>query len=204
MRTAQSGKTRKEKIVFLGAASTGKTSIVTRIAHDTFTGQSTATVGAAFVNKAITVDGTTLSLEIWDTGGSEKYKALAPMYYRDARLAIIVFDMTVKRTVEEAASWIDELRQKGQADCIIIGAANKSDLVDQRTVTPDEVEDFKFQHQIEAIFETSAKTGDGIQSLIQEASKLLLKLQPLQTDEEYIDVGPSTPSSGTRGNNCNC
>lgn len=202
----QSGRVRTEKIVMLGGASTGKTSIVTRFSQDKFTGQSESTVGAAFVSKTFDVDGKQVKLDIWDTGGSEKYRSLAPMYYRDARAAIIVFDVTKKESLDEARDWLNELREHGMQDVVIVGAANKVDLSMERQIMPQDVDEFRFSNGIEKLFETSAKTGQNIYTLFSETAKILLTNGEVKDDATAIldDIGPSTGPQQPRQSDCGC
>lgn len=189
MRSSNTNAQRTEKIVFLGAQSTGKTAIVTRIQNNTFTANSNSTIGAAFTSKVLMVDGQQLKLDIWDTAGSEKYKSLTPMYYRDARAAIIVIDVTRPETVDAASEWMMELREHGKGDCIIACAANKCDLAGQRQVTNDQIQDFVFSNQIAIWKETSALAGTGITDLINETARLLLKLPSVETQEDNEIAG---------------
>ena len=208
---------RTEKVVLLGPSSAGKTSLVNRIIQDKFNASMQATVGAAFMTKILDIDGTKIKLNIWDTGGSEKYKSLAPMYYRDARGVIIVYDLTNKESVHDAQMWVDEVRQNGQDNLIIVAAANKADLEDKRAVTHEEVDDFAFVNQLECYRETSALTGQNVSDLFEEFCKLLVKLPPLPKSDEEVFVNlnqaRSTPSSSNynynsnynyRQNQCSC
>jgi Ras-related protein Rab-5C len=170
---------RSEKIVLIGAASSGKTSLVNRFAHDRFQGHSEATIGAAFVTKVVTTDNIDIRLEIWDTGGTEKYKSLAPMYYRDARAAIIVFDLTSEQSFNEAGEWLSEFRERGQASAMVAAAGNKSDLEGQRQVTKSTADDWAFQNQIDFIKETSALSGANVRELFMEVAKSLVSMPPL-------------------------
>ena len=189
MRSSNTSSQRTEKIVFLGAQSTGKTAIVTRLQNNTFTANSNSTIGAAFNSKVLMVDGQQIKLDIWDTAGSEKYKSLTPMYYRDARAAIIVIDVTRPETLDAAAEWMMELREHGKGDCIIVCAANKVDLTAQRQITNEQIQDFAFQNQIALWRETSALAGTGITELINETAKLLLKLPSVETQEDNEIAG---------------
>jgi small GTP-binding protein len=168
------GAIRSEKIVLIGAASCGKTALVTRFAHDRFSGDMDSTIGAAFVAKTCNIDGVELKLQIWDTGGTEKYKALAPMYFREARAAIVVFDVTCEQSLNEAYDWLSDFRQKGEAEAIIVGAANKVDLAGERQISADSVQEFCYQNQLEFIKETSALTGIGVSELFTELGRRLL------------------------------
>jgi small GTP-binding protein len=182
MRSAQAGGrvVRAEKIVLIGAASSGKTSLVNRFAHDRFQPNSEATIGAAFISKTVTVGNADIKLEIWDTGGTEKYKSLAPMYYRDARAAVIVFDVTSQQSFTEAAEWLSEFRERGQPTAIVVAAANKVDLESHRRITKSVATDFAFQNQLEFIKETSALSGHGVKELFTDLAKQLLGLPPME------------------------
>ena len=197
--------TRSEKVVFIGAASSGKTSIGTRFTHDRFGSHSEATIGASFITKVINIDGVDIKLDIWDTGGSEKYRSLAPMYFRDARAAVIVFDVTSTQSFQEADEWIRIFRERGASNALIFGAANKSDLVAQRQVSSEDVKDFMFSHQLNYIGETSALTGDGIKELFKELGKQLLALPSniVAEDIQIADLGTSDVKPH-RGGVCEC
>jgi small GTP-binding protein len=135
-----------------------------------------STVGAAFLTKVFTAEGVSMRLDIWDTGGSERYKSLAPMYYRDARAAIVVFDVTDPKSETDAVAWLNEVREHGRKDVIFLAAANKCDLINARKIGPNEVNDFKFRNQLEFIQETSAKTGMGVVELFTECIRLLARM----------------------------
>jgi Ras-related protein Rab-5C len=153
------------KLVMIGPHGCGKTAIASRIVHDTFCPTSAATVGAAYLTKQVEIEGTTLRLDIWDTGGSEKYRSLVPMYYHEADAAVIVFDVTVAESLPLAHGWIEELRNHARKDIILIGVANKIDLTGERAISENEVDQFGFQHHLECCMEVSAKTGQNIRDL---------------------------------------
>jgi Ras-related protein Rab-5C len=127
----------------------------------------------------ITVGGAELRLEIWDTGGTEKYKALAPMYYRDARAAIIVFDVTNKQSFIDAAEWLADFRERGHPTAIVVCAGNKIDLVRQRVVQKEEAEEFAAENGLDFFVETSALEGTNVAELFEDLAKRLLQATPL-------------------------
>lgn len=163
----------------LGAASSGKTSIVNRFAHDKFAPNSESTIGAAFVSKVLRLQDREIKLEIWDTGGSEKYRSLAPMYYRDTQAAIIVFDITAQPSLEDAEIWLNELKERGPPRVVIACAANKCDLEAQREVGEEKVKEFAAKNGITFIRNTSALTGQNINELFTEvATHILTVIDP--------------------------
>ncbi|XP_029462048.1 ras-related protein Rab-5B-like isoform X3 [Rhinatrema bivittatum] len=82
------------KLVLLGDMAVGKSSLVLRFVKGQFDEFQETTIGAAFLAQSVCLDDTTVKFEIWDTAGQERYHSLAPMYYRGAQAAIVVFDIT--------------------------------------------------------------------------------------------------------------
>jgi small GTP-binding protein len=192
---------RKEKVVMIGPPGCGKTAIANRIAHDSFRTNTVPTVGAAFLTKMVMVEGVDLRLDIWDTGGSEKYRALAPMYYREARAAIVVFDVTDHSSPSRARGWIEELRVHARKDIILAGAANKIDLDADRKISSEDVETFGSSNQLKFCMEVSAKTGVNIEELLASVCKWLVALPTVaaaasQVAPEYI--------TGSEEGKCGC
>ena len=98
------------KVVLLGDTGVGKSSLVLRFVTNTWKIDTSSTIGASFLSKMIIVDGHPIKFQIWDTAGQEKYRSLAPMYYRGAGAAIIVYDIMRRESYECLQSWVEELR----------------------------------------------------------------------------------------------
>ncbi|CAI4056022.1 hypothetical protein SKDZ_02G3710 [Saccharomyces kudriavzevii ZP591] len=122
------------KVVLLGDSSVGKTSIVTRLKSGKFLAKHAATIGAAFVTKTIEVPcgdaaiEKRIHMEIWDTAGQERYKSLVPMYYRDANIALLVFELGDTASLRCAMTWFQDLQDRAQETQVIL-VGNKYDLV---------------------------------------------------------------------------
>ncbi len=96
------------KIVLVGSSGVGKTCIATRYKEGKFESDYKATVGAAYFQKNFGFgDGTQLKLHIWDTGGSEKFKSVAPLYYKDAHAALIVYAIDDEQSFQQVDYWLD-------------------------------------------------------------------------------------------------
>ena len=93
------------KLVLLGDMGAGKSSLVLRFVKGQFFEHQESTIGAAFMTQTVTVDDHVVKFEIWDTAGQERYHSLAPMYYRGAAAAIIVYDMQSQQSWQRAKSW---------------------------------------------------------------------------------------------------
>jgi hypothetical protein len=76
-----------------------------------------------------------LRYEIWDTAGQERFHSLAPMYYRNAQAAVVVYDVTKATSLEKAKSWVKELQRQANPNIVIALAGNKIDLVSGQTAT---------------------------------------------------------------------
>ena len=156
------------KIVLLGNASVGKSSILQRFASDMFTEHSPPTVGAAFTTKVITVKGRQIKFDIWDTAGQEKYRSMTPLYYRGAYAAIIVYDLTDKQSFDGAVSWINEIRNIEGKDIEIAVVGNKVDLQsNQRQIATETAKQYAADHGF-LFTETSAKSGVGVSELFHD------------------------------------
>merc|ERR1719270_1374917 len=117
------------KLVLLGDASVGKSSILMRFLQNKFSEGIETTVGAAFSTKTIEAKNRSVKYEIWDTAGQERFRSLAPMYYRGASAAIVVYDQTNEVTFERAQAWVQQVMQTTTNTNIVIAlAANKADL----------------------------------------------------------------------------
>ena len=168
---------REIKLCLLGDTGVGKSSLVLRFVHDRFEQFSTATIGASFMSKNFRIQEQAFKFQIWDTAGQEKYKALAPMYYRGAAAAVVVYDITLESSFESVKRWIKELRQMGPQDIVIAIAGNKKDLTDQREVSTETGQ--SFADEIDAIFaECSALTAENIDEIFGQIGKRLPEESP--------------------------
>jgi small GTP-binding protein len=152
----------KCKVVFLGAAGVGKTSIINRFMYETFTRDYEVTVGIDYFTKTISVDGKMISLQIWDTAGQEQFQSLIPTYIRGAELAVIVYDLSDPKTLEAAKVWHRKVMDaRGDtAFCILVG--NKCDL--QSKIDESEIREVAQKLKMLSL-EVSAKTGQAIRDL---------------------------------------
>ncbi|KAH0787334.1 small GTP-binding protein [Histomonas meleagridis] len=151
------------KVILLGSSHSGKTSIAHRYVHKSFTQNTVASTQPAFFQKEINQSGYHFILDIWDTAGQEAFHSLAPIIYRDARGALIIFDITDPSSFKTASKWVNELKQANGDMTHMILVGNKSDLASSRAVTREEAEKYAQANHFQ-YFETSAKTGQGIES----------------------------------------
>jgi small GTP-binding protein len=164
------------KVVFLGESGCGKTSIICRFIDTTFSSTLVPTVGCAARTVAYTYQDRELSLLLWDTAGQELYRSLTPIYYRNSAAAVIVFDITARGTFDQVQGWITEL-QSIVRDVVMVICGNKTDLDEDRAV--GEIEGAALAHSTHCQYvETSAKTGMGLDRLIQTLVRAVIEKKP--------------------------
>ncbi|KAK8797735.1 putative GTPase [Blastocystis sp. subtype 4] len=163
----------KYKIVLLGETAVGKSSIVQRYVRDQFLENQESTIGAAFLSQTIKIDNDIVKFDIWDTAGQERYHSLAPMYYRGAKGAIVIYDITSRVTFARAKDWVTELKQNSNNPELVIAlAGNKCDLVENREVPKELAEEYAKEANI-IFFEVSAKTKENIDLVFETIARHL-------------------------------
>ncbi|KAJ1719381.1 Vacuolar protein sorting-associated protein 21 [Coemansia biformis] len=186
------------KMVLLGESAVGKSSLVLRFVNDEFQDNKEPTIGAAFLTQKVRLDDSVLKLDIWDTAGQERFHSLAPMYYRNAQAAVVVYDITRAASLDKAKSWVKELQRQANTNLVIALVGNKLDLAGpaagaaaesaegdgEAAEAAEATEGRGRQVQAETarayaeeqgllFLETSAKTGEGVVETFTEVAKKL-------------------------------
>jgi small GTP-binding protein len=149
------------KVVIVGSSGVGKSAIVQRLVDGTFREETRRTVGVdPFKPFMIPVDDQTVELQIWDTGGQERFKCVSKMFFWDAVGGVLVFDIASDGSFDDLDEWLHDLQVVNpNAHIILVG--NKSDLEAQRRVGAQQARDFAEKHKLEYI-ETSALNGANV------------------------------------------
>ena len=172
------------KFVVVGDSAVGKSCIAAKYIHDHFYEFQEPTIGAAFMIKNVIKDDKEIKLEIWDTAGQERYRSLAPMYYRKSNVALVVYDITSKRSFESAKIWIEEIKKKAGDKCITVLLGNKYDLENEIKVDENEINNFVEEKKLNH-FKVSAKTGLNIENLFNTIINILIE------KSNDIDIKPN-------------
>ena len=143
------------KIIFVGDAGVGKTTIINRINDNEFQSAYDATIGVDFWPKKINFRGNEITLQIWDTAGQERYRGLIPSYVRNSSIVFIVFDITNRKTFESIPKWIELIKSIEKKNILVL-IGNKEDLKEKRKVEKKEGNELAKKNEI-AYYELSAK-----------------------------------------------
>lgn len=204
------------KLVLLGEAAVGKSSIVLRFVSNDFSENKEPTIGAAFLTQRVNINDHIVKFEIWDTAGQERFASLAPMYYRNAQAALVVYDVTKPQSFIKARHWVKELHEQASQDIIIALIGNKIDLLeddpDSRKVAQEEGEKLAEEENL-LFFETSAKTAININEVFLKIGKTIpLKnskdlnenLNGLNvTDNQRVNLAASADATAN-ASSCSC
>ena len=174
------------KMILIGDSSVGKSNILLKYLKDQFDPNSRATVGVEFGTKNITLNNKKIKIQIWDTAGQERYRSITSAYYKGAKGAFIVYDITRKTTFENIDKWIADLKTNGDSNISIVLIGNKSDLEEKREVTKEEGLK-KSQDCKTAFMETSALNGDNVHKAFDELIEQIYQNNSSLLEEE-IDV----------------
>ena len=180
------------KVVLVGDSFVGKTNIMSKYLKDEFHEDSKATVGVEFGSKQFTIEGHSIKAQIWDTAGQERYKAITSAYYKGAKGAFVVYDITRKTSFESIDRWVNDLTAAADKKITIVVIGNKCDLEDQRQITKEQGEEKSAKLEV-AFLETSALSGENLDKafelMMNEIYKKCHEEMLAENDLEIIDGG---------------
>jgi len=154
------------KVILLGDSGVGKSSLIRRYVDGIFMENNTQTIGVDLFTKTVDVETSSVTLQIWDTGGQERFRALRTPFYRGSDCAILVYSKDNPQSILNLVHWRSEfMKHAGNAPLLI--ACNKSELSDSIS---DEAIDMADQNGYQH-FNVSAKTSDGVESLFKAAAQ---------------------------------
>ena len=194
-------KIKSVKLIIVGESHVGKTSLIHQLIEGTFDEATVQTIGRGEKNiKEIPLkEGGKIYLEIWDTAGQERFRTLNKIFIKDAKIILLVYDITEKKSFNEIVDfWYkDIISQLDNCQNIVIGlAGNKSDLYQKQTVELTEAQDYA--KSINAIFkETSAKNSDAVYEIFCELAEKYCELNKDEINDnanQNIKLNPESHS----------
>lgn len=174
------------KLLVIGEAGVGKTCILLRYTSDSFTNNHLPTIGIDFKLKLIKIDGYDIKLQIWDTAGQERFRTITQSYYKGAQGIILAYDVTDPKSFKNITNWIRQIDSHAQKNVHKVLVGNKCDKAD-RKIKEEEGKQLAEENDM-TYFETSAKTGQGINEAFEYLAKLILKNKKNITEDKKESI----------------
>ena len=189
------------KLILIGDSYVGKSNILLKYLKNQFNENSKTTVGLEFGTKNIIINNKRIKIQIWDTAGQERYRSITSAYYKGAKGALIVYDITRKNTFDNIDKWITDLKLNGDKNICIIILGNKYDLIDKREINKNDgikkVEMYKT-----AFLETSALNGDNISKAFDELiEQIVINNKNIFQDDNENEIDKGVNLNDEKNNN---
>uniref|UniRef100_A0A0N5AUV5 Ras-related protein Rab-43 n=1 Tax=Syphacia muris TaxID=451379 RepID=A0A0N5AUV5_9BILA len=202
------------KIVLIGDMGVGKTCVVQRFKNGTFIERQGTTIGVDFTMKTMVVDGKRVKLQIWDTGGQERFRTITQSYYRSANGIILCYDITCRQSFESLDRWIEDVTKFAAPNVakVLIGirfsvfnsafkqnqsSATKSDLDDERVVSYEEGKAVAAMKGMCFFEETSSKNNLNVDNAFHELACELKKQYEASSHLDFQAEAFRLSSQGT-------
>ena len=150
------------KVVIVGDSATGKTGLMTGFAGGDFSTDYIPTIGVDFTTRIIGLDGTRIKLQLWDTAGDPRFRAITQAYYRGAHGVIIVYDATKEKTFDNVPCWLEEVKKNTSPKATIMLVGSKCDPTEEKVVDYRTAKDFADERGI-MLMEVNAKEGTNVE-----------------------------------------
>ena len=174
------------KIIIIGDSGVGKSSLLKRAVQNTFDTNYQATIGFEFLLMHFKVNDLKIKLQIWDTCGEEMYRSLVQGFYRNTSLAIIVYDISRKKSFEALEIWLKDLRQHTEEGIPVFIVGNKMDL--QKDISTEEAKMFSVSNRTKFFTECSAKTGENVKDIFFKAAQYLYDTYKVYQNQNKVPM----------------
>ena len=172
------------RLILIGESTVGKSSLLRHFKDGEYFADISLTVGVDFHAKQVQINGQTIKLQLWDTAGQDRFRAIVKAYYRNAVGGLLVFDITHRESFARLNDWLEDAMKHAEPHKpVFVLVGNKTDQEKIRAVSQEEAQKFARLHHMEYI-ETSAKTGQNVD----EAFQLLASKIYQMLSEGYIKV----------------
>ena len=172
------------KLLILGDSSVGKTNFIFRFIENKFNQNYMTTSGIELKTAKIDINNNKIRVQLWDTAGQEKYKAITKNLFLKVQGTLVVFDITNDNSFNNAKKWVNSIKEECGKTMQMILIGNKSDLEEKRIVSQEEASQYAEKEKIEYI-ETSSKTGENIQRAINSICQKILDNTELERDFSF-------------------
>ena len=183
------------KVLLLGDSTVGKTCFLMRYTDNTFQEIHMSTIGLDYRLKTMTLNsGKQVKVQIWDTAGQDRFRAITKNYYKGAHGIILIYDVTNQITFDNVTNWITQIKEEASDKVTIFLVGNKIDDEKNRKVNTEEGEklaqDFKLK-----FYETSAKIGTNVEATFKSLVQII---DEVSAQNNNLKGGKLTKNSGKK------
>ena len=156
------------KVLLLGDSTVGKTCFLLRYCDKTFQEAHLSTIGLDYRLKSMILQsGKNIKLQIWDTAGQDRFRAITKNYYKGANGIILIYDVTNLQSYENVKNWINQIKEEANPNVVVYLAGNKIDVEDKdRAVKTEEGQKIADDYNL-PFYETSAKNGINVNKVFE-------------------------------------
>lgn len=183
------------KLLLLGDMAVGKTSLMMRLTDDEFNLNIIGTAGIDLKKKILNIEGEDVKVLIYDTAGHERFRLIAKSQYKGSNGIVLIYDITDRKTFDNVSKWMEDIKENIDNKVEVMLVGNKIDKTNDRLVKSEEGQALGEKFGV-SFFETSAKTGEGVNSAflnivkniyhkIKDVPKVeVLNTQPMNTNKK--------------------
>ncbi|KAL9644076.1 hypothetical protein ABK040_005542 [Willaertia magna] len=161
------------KVISMGESETGKSCLIKRYCEEKFHPKYNGTTGVDFGVKKVLIDGKEVRVNFWDLSGQPEFFEVRNEFYKDTQGAILVYDVTSRKTFEALDSWMAESSKYGAKSIVVVVCGNKIDEKN-RAVSEKDGRDWATKNGL-IFFETSASSGENVQLVFDTLFREVIK-----------------------------
>ena len=185
------------KVLLLGDSTVGKTCFLMRYTDNTFQEIHMSTIGLDYRLKSMTLkSGKNVKVQIWDTAGQDRFRAITKNYFKGAHGIILIYDVTNEQSFDNVSNWINQIKEEASDKVTIFLVGNKIDDVENRKIQTESGKNLAENFQLQ-FYETSAKTGENVEKTFQALVEKIDEISLINTRG-----GKLTPVNGKKKGCC--
>ena len=185
------------KVLLLGDTKVGKTCFLMRYTDNTFQETHMSTIGLDYRLKTMKLSsGKNVKVQIWDTAGQDRFRAITKNYFKGAHGIILIYDVTDEQSFDNVSNWINQIKEEASDNVIIFLVGNKIDDVENRKIQTESGKNLAENFQLQ-FYETSAKTGENVEKTFQALVEKIDEISLINTRG-----GKLTPVNGKKKGCC--
>ena len=163
------------KIIVVGDATVGKTSIILRFTDNAFNRNYMVTLGVHVSDKIVKIESSNIQLVLWDIAGQSKFSQMRTAFYQGAKGLLLVFDLTSLESFHSVKNWYNDVKKYINEEITGFIIGNKNNLFNERKVSSEEARKLAYELNLQ-YFETSALTGANVKDSFENLAKYLYKI----------------------------